>query len=114
MNRIRRRVSAAVNPVSTAATRWWCHSALRHMLTGHGPTSRQRRFIRYGTPVIRHRRPGGGITPSAEHMAEQMKARAKAIDDLLGRDDHTVTRVPGSGRSRPGSRRSGEAGTRSS
>jgi len=36
MNQVRRRVSAAVNPVSTAATRWWCHSALRHMLTGYG------------------------------------------------------------------------------
>ena len=54
MNRIRRRVNAAVNPVSTAATRWWCHSALRHMLTGYGPTARQRRFIRHETPVIRH------------------------------------------------------------
>ena len=38
MNRIGRRMRAAVNPVSTAATRWWCHSALRHMLTGYGPT----------------------------------------------------------------------------
>ena len=86
MNRIWRRVSAAVNPVSTAATRWWCHSALRHMLTGHGPTARQRRFIHHGTPVIRHGRPGGGVTPSAE----QMKARARAIDDLLGRDDNEM------------------------
>jgi hypothetical protein len=34
MNRIGRRISAAVNPVSTAATRWWCHSAIRHTLTG--------------------------------------------------------------------------------
>jgi hypothetical protein len=83
MNRIRRRVSAAVNPVSTAVTRWWCHSALRHMLTGHGPTARQRRLIRHGTP-------GTGFTPSAEQMAEQMKARARAIDDLLSRDDHEM------------------------
>jgi len=28
------------------------------------------------------------LTPSAEQMAEQMKARARAIDDLLSRDDH--------------------------
>ena len=82
MNRIWRRVSAAVNPVSTAATRWWCQSALRHMLTGYGPTARQRRFIRHGTPVLRHETPGGGFTPSAE----QMEARARAIDDLLGGD----------------------------
>jgi hypothetical protein len=36
MNRIRRSLNAAVNPMSTAATRWWCHSAVRHALTGHG------------------------------------------------------------------------------
>ena len=87
MNRLRRRVSAAVNPASTAATRWWCHSALRHLLTGYGPTARQRRFMSRGTPVTRPGAPGG-FTPSAEQMAEQMKARAKAIDDLLGSDDH--------------------------
>jgi hypothetical protein len=69
MNRIGRHVRAAINPVSTAATRWWCHSAMRHMLTGHGPTAQQWRLIR-----------GAGHTPSAE----QMKARAKAIDELLG------------------------------
>jgi hypothetical protein len=64
MNRIERRVRAAINPVSTALTGWWCHSAMRHMLTGHGPTARRR---------------GVGSTPSAE----QMKARAAAIDELL-------------------------------
>jgi hypothetical protein len=85
MNRIRRRVSAAVNPVSTAVTRWWCHSALRHMLTGHGPTARQRRLIRHGTPGIRHGTPGTGFTPSAEQVAEQMKARGRAIDDTQAR-----------------------------
>ena len=78
MRRIGRRVRAAVNPVSTAATRWWCHSAIRHRLTGYGPTARQRRLIRRG--MIR----SAGFTPSAE----QMKARAAAIDELLGRDDH--------------------------
>jgi hypothetical protein len=76
MSRIGRRVCAVVNPVSTAATRWWCHSAMRHMLTGYGPTARQRRLIRRG--MIR----GVGFTPSAE----QMKERAAAIDELLGRD----------------------------
>jgi hypothetical protein len=73
MTPIRRRVSAAVNPVSTGFTRWWCHSALRHMLTGYGPTARQRRLIRSGT------RSGTGFTPSAE----QMDARRRALDDLL-------------------------------
>jgi hypothetical protein len=76
MSRIGRRVCAAVNPVSTTLTAWWCHSALRHMLTGYGPTARQRRLVRRG--VIR----GVGRTPSAE----QMKARAAAIDELLGGD----------------------------
>lgn len=90
MNRIRRRVNAAANPVSTAATRWWCTSALRHMLTGHGPTARQRRFIRQGAPAIRYRPPGARLTLSADQMAEQMKARARAIDDLLGQDDHEI------------------------
>jgi hypothetical protein len=66
MNRIRRRVSTAVDPVSTAATRWWCHLAVRHMLTSYGPTARQRRFIRPGTPVIRQETQGGGFALSAE------------------------------------------------
>jgi hypothetical protein len=78
MNRFRRSVNAAVTPVSTAATQWWCHSSLRHMLTGHGPTASQRRLIRSG--------PGVRSAPSAE----QMEARRRAIDDLLARDDHDV------------------------
>lgn len=75
MPNIGRRVRAAVNPVSTAATGWWCRSGLRHMLTGYGPTARQRRLIRHG---IVH-----GRVPSAE----QMKERAAAMDRLLRRDD---------------------------
>jgi hypothetical protein len=78
--RIGRRVSAAVNPLSTAATRWWCHSAMRRMLTGYGPTARQQWFIRHG--MIQ----GAGCTPSSE----QMKARAAAIDELLSRDNHEM------------------------
>jgi hypothetical protein len=76
MSQIGRRVRAAINPVSTAATRWWCHSAMRHLLTGHGPSARQRR-------LIRHRQGPASFTPSAE----QMKARAAAIDELFSRDD---------------------------
>jgi hypothetical protein len=48
MSPIERRLRAAVNPLSTAATRWWCHSAMRHLLTGYGPARRQRRLIRQG------------------------------------------------------------------
>lgn len=79
MSRIGRRVRAAVNPVSTALTGWWCHSAMRHMLTVYGPTARRRRLLR--RRMIR----GAGFTPSAE-PAEQMKARAAAIDELMSRD----------------------------
>jgi hypothetical protein len=77
MNRIERRVRATVNPLSTALTGWWCHSVMRHMLTGYGPTARQRQLIRHET-----RR--ASTMPSAE----QMKARATAMTKLLGRDDH--------------------------
>ncbi len=65
MSGIGRRVRTAVNPASTAFARWWCHSAMRHTLTGYGPTAKQRRLTRHG--VIR----GDGFTPSVE----QMKAR---------------------------------------
>ena len=78
MSKIGRRVRAVANPVSTAATGWWCHSALRHMLTGYGPTARQRQFI--GRSTIE----GTGRSPSPK----QMKARAAAIDQLLDQDDH--------------------------
>jgi hypothetical protein len=80
MSRIGRRVRAAVNPVSTAATRWWCYSALRHMLTGYGPAARQRRLIRHG---MIH---GAVGTPSPG----QMKARAAAIDQLLARHEQEM------------------------
>jgi hypothetical protein len=79
MNGLERRIRVAINPVSTAATRWWCHSAIRHMLTGYGPTARQRRLMRDG---IR----GSGFTPAAG----QVKARAAAIDELVGRDEHEM------------------------
>ncbi len=80
MSRIGRRVRGAVNPVSSAATRWWCHSALRHMLTGYGPTARQRRLSRRGMIL------GTSRTPSPE----QSKARAAAIGQQLDRDDHEM------------------------
>ena len=76
MNRIWRQVRAAISPVSTTAARWWCHSALRHALTGYGPTARPWRVIHRGTGDV-------GSVPSVE----QMKARARAIDELLGRED---------------------------
>ncbi len=74
MNAIERRLRAAVNPVSTAITGWWCHSAIRHVLTGHGPSAHQRRL----TSIRRHAAPS----------AETMRARAAAIDELLAQQDH--------------------------
>jgi hypothetical protein len=50
------------------------------MLTGYGPTARQRRLIRHG---MIHSAVG---TPPAG----QMKARAAAIDQLLARDDQEM------------------------
>lgn len=83
MSWIGRGVRAAVNPVSSAVTRWWCYSALRHMLTGYGPAASQRRLtagqrqrIHQGLNQSDYR------TPSAE----QMEARGAAIDQLLKRD----------------------------
>jgi hypothetical protein len=57
------------------------------MLTGYGPTARQRHLIRRGTPVIRHETQASRLEPSAEQRAERMKGRARAIDDPLNRDD---------------------------
>jgi hypothetical protein len=78
MNAIERRLRAAVNPVSTALTGWWCQSAVRHLLTGYGPSASQRRLIR--------RQTARGAAPSAETM----KARAAAIDELLAQQDHQI------------------------
>jgi hypothetical protein len=50
------------------------------MLTGYGPTARQRRIIRHGMVQ----------SPSRTPSAEQMNARAAAIDQLLGQDDHEM------------------------
>ena len=85
MNRLRRRINAAVNPASTAATRWWCHSALRRILTGYGRAPRRRLTPGDRTPVMPAGAPGNG-TPSPEQMTEHMKARAKAVDYVVGRD----------------------------
>jgi hypothetical protein len=78
MNQVERRLRAAVNPLSTGLNRWWCHSAVRHLLTGYGPTRRQR--------AVMH----GRMTQGTVHApsAEQMRARAAAIDELLRQDHH--------------------------
>jgi hypothetical protein len=72
MAHIGRRIRAAVNPVSTAVTGWWCHSVLRHALTGYGPSARQRRNLRRQ-----------GMPRAGEPSAEVMKARRAAIDELM-------------------------------
>jgi hypothetical protein len=86
MNAIERRLRAAVNPVSTAITGWWCQSAVRHLRTGHGPSASQRRLIRIRRQAARGAAPSGGAAPSAETM----RARAAAIDELLAQHDHQM------------------------
>ena len=65
MNPIGRRVRAAVNPVSTAVTRWWCLSAMRHLLTGYGPAAKRRRFVRREMTIRRRMIRGAGFLPPA-------------------------------------------------
>ena len=77
MNLIGRRIRAAVNPLSSAFSRWWCHSAVRHLLTGYGPTARGWQATH--REIFRD----AGFTPSAE----QMKVRRAKIDELPGPDD---------------------------
>lgn len=50
MNTVERRVRAMINPWSAAFARWWCHSAARFTLTGHGP---RRRVLRRDRDVVR-------------------------------------------------------------
>jgi len=80
---IGRGVRAAVNPASTAVTRWWCYSALRHLLTGYGPAASQRRL----TAGQRQRtRQGLNQSDYRTPSAGQMEAREAAIGQLLKRD----------------------------
>ena len=64
------------------------------LLTGYGPTARQRRLVRRRMTIIRGETSvigrgtaGTGRTLSAEQRVEQMEARRRAIDDLLRQDD---------------------------
>ena len=104
MNRIRRRVSAAVNPVSTAVTRWWCHSALRHMLTGHGRRRGRAAFPRPAGTTQESRRPGCGrrsrrtlacraCTPATERKPPATKGNQQH-DRSSGEDAHKQPSSP--------------------
>jgi hypothetical protein len=89
MSRIERRIRDAVNPLSTSATRWWCHSALRRRLTGHGPAARQRRpAVQERGKTIRTghaRKLPGTITTSADQM--KTSTRRTAVDQVIQRED---------------------------
>jgi hypothetical protein len=85
MNRIERRLRVVINPVSTAATRWWCHSATRYLLIGHGLTAEQRRSIRRARGSAAAMRRAAGSAGVARPSPEQMRARTAAIDELLRR-----------------------------
>jgi hypothetical protein len=77
MSQIGRRVRSLANPLSTEITRLWCHSGIRRMLTGYGPTAGRWRPARNEIAT--------GKVPM--QSAEQMQARAAAIDRLL--DQHS-------------------------
>jgi hypothetical protein len=101
MNAVESRVRAMINPMSTALTRWWCHSAMRSALTGHGrprgrPLPREGRAARSAErgdalatarqradTMTRQMKDRAGAAERAEGKAEQMRARAGAIDDLM-------------------------------
>ena len=57
MHEAERRLRAIINPWSGAFTRWWCHSAARHILTGYG---------RGNTRALRHGREGSHATSVPE------------------------------------------------
>jgi hypothetical protein len=103
---VERRVRAMINPMSTAFTRCWCHSAARFALTGYGPARRRAvpRPQRDAHPTsddalatamqraedrTRHMKARASAVARAGDRTEQMKGRARAIDDLMtaGLDD---------------------------
>lgn len=51
MNTVERRVRAMINPLSSALTRWWCHSAARFVLTGHGAPRGRGQGVSRPTPA---------------------------------------------------------------
>jgi hypothetical protein len=83
MTQLGRRARDIVNPMSTTATRWWCHSGLRRLLTGYGPTGRQWRLAR---PEIDRR----AAEARSAASGDRLNRNRAAIDEFLGRDhqDH--------------------------
>ena len=74
MNTVERRMRAMINPWSTAFARWWCHSAARFTLTGHGP---RRRALRRDRDVDR---------PAAADTAARRMPQAVRIEPLMQED----------------------------
>ena len=77
MHEAERRLRAMINSWSSAFTRWWCHSAARHILTGYGHGS---------TRALRHGREGSHATSvpeRAENCGHQRSpADTRAASDL--------------------------------
>ena len=67
-------VRAAINPYSSAFTRWWCRSDLRAALNGK-PRGAYKRFMPR-RPVLAH--------PVDEAV---MRSRRAELDRLMGQDD---------------------------
>jgi aminoglycoside 6'-N-acetyltransferase I len=84
MNTVEQRVRAMINPWSTAFARWWCHSAARFTLTGHGP---RRRALRRDRDVVRPMpadAPAIG-TPQAVRIAPLTRADVASAVELAVR-----------------------------
>jgi len=69
MHEAERRLRAMINPWSSAFTRWWCHSAARHLLTGYGQGS---------TRVLRHEREESRATSVPERAENSGHQRSPA------------------------------------
>ena len=74
MHEAERRLQTMINPLSSAFTRWWCHSAARHILTGYG---------RGSTRMLRHGREGSRAT-SVPERAENYGYQRSPRGDMDG------------------------------
>jgi ribosomal protein S18 acetylase RimI-like enzyme len=81
MNTVERRVRAMINPWSTAFARWWCHSAARFTLTGHGPRTQELRRDRDVVRPMPADAPAIGMPQAVriEPLAQQDVASAVAL-----------------------------------
>ena len=72
MHEVERRLQMMINPLSSAFTRWWCHSAARYILTGYGKGSgRVLRRVREGSRATSIPEPAGNAVTSGHPPAQR-------------------------------------------